>query len=99
MDLDARAGRLREPRYFALYLAGCTVAGVVAVAVGRLAADHGIGWRTALGGSVLIGGFAVSAQIARGTWRAEPRRAARRVVVGFVLGALAFGFLGFIAPP
>jgi hypothetical protein len=97
VDLSARAGRLREPRYFALYMAGCVAAAVLAAAVGRLAADIGIGWRTALAGGVFIGGVAVSAQVAHGTWRTEPRRAARRIVLGVVFGAVAFGCIGLMA--
>ena len=89
MDMNERLGRLREPRYLLLYLAGGALSALAAVTISRY--THGT--RPELVGAVFIGGVAVSAQLAKDRFRRAPTRAWFLVGLGLLsgpaLGALA----------
>lgn len=89
--LDERLGRLREPRYLALYLLGMALAALLAVSVGQVAANGGWRWARELSGGILFGGIALSAQVAKGRARERPLR-----TLGLVLFGIAIGVVGAV---
>lgn len=90
-SLDERLGRLREPRYLALHLVGIVLAGLLAIAISQLAEAGGWPWARELGAGILIGGMALSAQVAKGRARQRPLR-----TLGLVLSGVAIGVVGAV---
>ncbi len=88
MDMDQRLGRLREPRYLAAYLLG----GLLSVACGAALFRLNGGALPELAGAVMLGGVALSAQLAKGRLQSAPRRAVHLIAFGVVSG-VAFGAL------
>lgn len=89
--LDERLGRLRDPRYLALYLVGIALAALLAIAIARIAEDGGWRWARELGGGILFGGMALSAQVAKGRARQRPLR-----TLGLVISGIAIGVVGAV---
>jgi len=82
--MDQRLGRLREPRYLAAYFGG----GLLSLAAGMALYRITNAALPALAGAVVLGGLALSAQLAKGTSAAAPLRTVLVVACGLSLGAL-----------
>jgi hypothetical protein len=91
--LDERLGRLRELRYLALYVLGMAFAALLAVLITRVAADGGWPWDRELSGGILVGGMALSAQVAKGRARQRPLRTLVLVISGIAIGVLGAALL------